>query len=233
MTDHPTARGFTLIELMVAVAVMATLLGILLPALGMAREHAASATCQSNLRQWGLALTFHMNENGGEIPRRGQGIQPVERVDRPEDWFNCLAPRVGERPYGQLVADGRCPRVGDQSVFICPSAADPGGTCFLPYAMNMYLSPWIRPRPHRLEEIVRPDRLVFMADAPGPYASTVPSRLSYSVAARHMGRANVVFVDGHVASFPGDYLGCGTGDPLRQDVQWQTGTGGMNQLPVP
>ncbi len=93
---------------------------------------------------------------------------------------------------------------------------------FLPYGMNMYLSPWIRPVQHKFTELPRPASLVFLADASQPY----------SVPARHDGRANLVFLDGHVQAFEGTYLGCGVGDPHRSDVRWETGTGGINQTPV-
>ena len=72
-----------------------------------------------------------------------------------------------------------------------------------------------------------------MADAPGSYSSTVPSSQGYSVIARHSGQANLVFLDAHVASYDGTYIGCGVGDPCLGDVNWQTGTGGVNQAPVP
>jgi prepilin-type processing-associated H-X9-DG protein len=98
--------------------------------------------------------------------------------------------------------------------------------------MNMYLSPWIRPQPHVLGEIPRASQLVFMADAPGPYSATVPSRNPYGVVARHAGKANLVFLDNHIASFEGSYLGCGVGDPHRPDVRWLTETSGINQPPI-
>jgi prepilin-type processing-associated H-X9-DG protein len=97
----------------------------------------------------------------------------------------------------------------------------------------MYLSPWIRPQPHKLSEIPKPEQLAFMADAPGQYASTVPSQLGYSVIARHGGWANVVFVDGRAQAFSSGYLGCGVGEPQRPDIRWQTLTDGINQSPVP
>jgi len=161
-------------------------------------------------------------------------VNPLTLISRPEDWFNCLPRYFNSQPYSNLVALGIKPRAGDgNSLFIDPSAKDPGGTCFLPYAMNMYLSPWIRPEQHKLSEIPRPEQLAFMADALGPYASTVPSVLGYSVQPRHRRRANVVFVDGHVQSFRGDYLGCGVGAQEHPDVRWQTLTAGINQAPVP
>ena len=74
-----------------------------------------------------------------------------------------------------------------------------------------------------------------MADARGGWASTIPSSLDYSVIARHNGRANVVFIDGHVQSLDGNYLGFGKGEPNPElpDVRWQTLTDGVNQAVMP
>ena len=233
-TGRHAPAAFTLIELLVVIAIIAVLAGLALSTLGQARERGRGARCASNLRQWGLALQMYMSDHDDFIPRRGQGVNPLALINRPEDWFNCLPLYFGSPSFSNLVASGNAPRAGDtSSIFIDPAARNPGGTYFLPYAMNMYLSPWIRPQQHKLSEIPKPEQLAFMADALGPYASTVPSVLEYSVNARHAGRANVVFVDGHVQSFAGDYLGCGTGAIEHDDIRWQTLTAGINQAPVP
>jgi len=234
MTRPIERSAFTLIEVLVVTAIIGVLAGMLLGALGQARARGQSARCVSNLRQWGLALEMYMDDYDDYIPRRGQGVQPLMLIDRPEDWFNCLPKYFAMQSYSNLVAAGEMPRAGDtSSVFIDPTAKDPGSTYFLPYGMNMYLSPWIRPAQHNLREIPNPGQLAFMADASGPYASTVPSRLGYTVVARHAGRANVVFVDGRVQSFDGSYLGCGMGELEQPDIRWQTLTTGINQAPVP
>ena len=72
-----------------------------------------------------------------------------------------------------------------------------------------------------------------MADGPGGWCSTIPSIMGFSVMARHNGRANVVFCDGHVQSFAGSYIGCGTGEHTLSDIRWQTLSGGINQVALP
>ena len=225
--------GFTLVELLVVIGIICVLAALIGATVQVTRARANSVRCVSNLRQWGAALQLYEGDNSGYIPRRGQGVQPVFQINRPDDWFNALPPYMGMQSYQSLVAQGLRPHAGDNSVFICPSATDPGGTYFLPYGMNMYLSPWIRPQEHRITQIPNPEQLAFMADAPGPYASTIPSTLPFSVLARHSGRANVCFLDGHVVSYDGTYIGCGIGEPALSDIRWQTLTGGVNQAPLP
>lgn len=60
--------AFTLVELLVAIGIITLLIGILLPALSMARHQARQAACASNLHQVGLAIFAYANINHGCMP---------------------------------------------------------------------------------------------------------------------------------------------------------------------
>jgi prepilin-type N-terminal cleavage/methylation domain-containing protein/prepilin-type processing-associated H-X9-DG protein len=64
----PSRHGFTLIELLVVISIIALLIGILLPALGAARNSARNAQCLSNIRQMGIALQNYAAENQDLFP---------------------------------------------------------------------------------------------------------------------------------------------------------------------
>jgi prepilin-type N-terminal cleavage/methylation domain-containing protein/prepilin-type processing-associated H-X9-DG protein len=69
-------RGFTLVELLVVIGIIAVLVAILMPALHRARDQAQAINCRSNLRQLTLAVLMYVNENHGYLPGPRAIIDP-------------------------------------------------------------------------------------------------------------------------------------------------------------
>jgi prepilin-type N-terminal cleavage/methylation domain-containing protein len=118
---HPTS-GFTLVELLLTISILALLVGLLLPALSSARAAARTASCLSNQRQMAIAWTAYANDHKGMA-------MPLE-VDASDSlvyWFGAVSlanstvdhERGFLSPY--LASDLR-----ERSVFECPS--QPWGT---------------------------------------------------------------------------------------------------------
>ena len=68
VSHPPSQRGFTLLELVAVVGVVAVLLSILLPALARSRRAAQSLGCLNNLRSLGQAMAMYRHENDGLLP---------------------------------------------------------------------------------------------------------------------------------------------------------------------
>ncbi len=65
------SHGFTLVELLVVIGIIAVLISILLPTITRAKEQAKSAVCLSNLRQIGTGFALYANDFSGYIPPHG------------------------------------------------------------------------------------------------------------------------------------------------------------------
>src|SRR4051812_6749331 len=81
-TNHPfarrgTRRAFTLVELLVVIAVIAILASLLLPVLSKSKLRATDAECLNNQRQLTIANTLYVNDAKGSCPAYGGGARGV------------------------------------------------------------------------------------------------------------------------------------------------------------
>jgi prepilin-type N-terminal cleavage/methylation domain-containing protein/prepilin-type processing-associated H-X9-DG protein len=107
---NPGGRGFTLIELLVVIAVIAILAAILFPVFAQAREKARAATCISNLKQMGLAITMYAQDYDETIVPWAVQFEVEPASVEGSVWPDLLQPYI--KNGGGLTARG---------VFVCPS----------------------------------------------------------------------------------------------------------------
>jgi len=102
--------GFTLIEVLVCVAILGVLVAIILPMVGRGIFNANKAACMSNIRQLGIATIQYAADNSGSLPRRPLDLQenPDSKVSYP--WHGSFAREV----LGGFLEPG-------SRVYFCPS----------------------------------------------------------------------------------------------------------------
>lgn len=148
-----TDRAFTLIEVLVVVAIIALLVSILLPSMRAARENARYTVCMSNLRQMGMVNRLYLQDNRDYFPD-ATGKDPLTVND---DIFD------GKHFYGRYLS-------GQLKILLCPT--DPRQAESrerVSYCLNEFLFQWASvfgyKDPLRYDKrIWRPERVVFMQD---------------------------------------------------------------------
>jgi prepilin-type N-terminal cleavage/methylation domain-containing protein/prepilin-type processing-associated H-X9-DG protein len=115
-------NGFTLVELLVVIGIIAALIAMLLPALNKAREAAKKVACASNLRQVGMALQMYGNDNKGWLPPQYANVGAT-----PPDYTPVISPGnyVYQQGLGLLVPEpygwGATKYLPNADALFCPS----------------------------------------------------------------------------------------------------------------
>lgn len=180
-TRHPiTATGFTLVELLVVMAILGVLLGLLLPQFGPIKDKAKRMQCASSLRE--LALAF------------GQFAKDNDVYPDRDKWL--------QRTASEGIVSGQLYRyLGEKKVYVCPSDTDLQGAGAAGGRVTSYsYNTWFDNR-NANQQPDMSEAVLFVEMFTGKAAAFTPSfdpDKPVSLTDRHGGGGMVAFGDAHV-----------------------------------
>jgi len=204
-------KGFTLVELMIVVAIIIILAILSLFGASKFKSRARGATCASNLRQIGSAILAYAVDNNGQLP-------PLEDRTAEGDKLKGIWPRiVADGGYLSMVRNSKGELGCGAGVWACPDCTTVQRN-FNGYGVAegtvMKVERGSRPgiNSMRLAAISDPSRTWLVGDAAknpndlktgwyAVWANPNQWKNAHSPAARHGGKVNVCMVDGHVEAF--------------------------------
>jgi prepilin-type N-terminal cleavage/methylation domain-containing protein/prepilin-type processing-associated H-X9-DG protein len=191
--------AFTLVELLVVLAILTILAALQLPVLSRARETARAVSCRNNLRQWGLATHLYAADHGDFLPP--EGAPNPTPADTNAGWYVQLPEQLGLPRYADM--PWRTNALADQGNFVWLCAGNTrrsNGKNLFHYCLNEGVNgTGIHNAAVRAANIRQPDAVVWLFDSKNLPAVGTPGYVHTNL---HSRGAQFVFLDGHVRQFP-------------------------------
>ncbi|HEX9997421.1 MAG TPA: prepilin-type N-terminal cleavage/methylation domain-containing protein [Abditibacterium sp.] len=208
-------RGFTLVEMLVVISVIALLAAIMFPVFGRVREGGRRTACNNNLRQLGLGFTQYRQDHNGRFPGAGQYQKwaagghwisgqpntPVADINTKEPVADAASPtgfKTANVEKGAIYS-----YVKEPKTYSCPSNATAEKKLFS-YSMNCAIAGMSDVR------VKEPANIILLVDeekANDGYLYTAGKLTGGGTSTdeltqRHNTSGNILFVDGHVKAYP-------------------------------
>ena len=201
-------KYFSLIELLIVIAIIAILAALLLPALNRARESAASTACQNNMKQLHLSFLRYADDFNEQVLFSHQ-LKPYGSTLDELNYFQGYAcfdpPKPEYRRFAVKIFS--CP--SERKVFHFSSAGFDFPGCLIfdgssyHYSLNMYMRPSVSTARaaattslYKFSKIRQPSRVMWAID--GQRLIAEPYTATYAPVFRHSGFLNALMFDGHV-----------------------------------